>query len=161
MVDYIDLLYSIVKELKKEFPKYNMLINANEEAIYEDSFYVRIIPVTSSIEFSKTLQTISIIITFINPTDDIETQLKVMQRVEKLFIRYIPLYHKKDVIKRYLPIFSKDYSTNNKIQLVLNYYEDNTIEYDSTYDALMEIINMNVYINNKQAQNITIERKDN
>ena len=62
---------------------------------------------------------------------------------------------------RLLPIFQKNYLTNEKIQLTLNYYDDSQVTYDSSYDALMEIISMNMYINDKEmSTKIKVERKD-
>ena len=115
-------------------------------------------PISSERSFSKTFKVVSVIIIFINPQNDIEENIKTMQIIETLFDRYISIQGKKK--PRKLPNFQKDYLTNNKIQFVLNYYEDGTLDYDSTYDALMEIINMNIYINDKQTTNIVIERKD-
>ena len=83
-----------------------------------------------------------------------------MQEVEQLFHEYLSVGVGKKK-SRLLPIFQKNYLTNEKIQLTLNYYDDSQDTYDSTYNALMEIISMNMYINNKEIPTkIKIERKD-
>ena len=158
MINYVDILYSVSKVLKENFKDHNILISENEEEIFTNTFSIRIMPISSERSFSKTFKVVSVIIIFINPQNDIEENIKTMQIIETLFDRYISIQGKKKL--RNLPIFQKDYLTNNKIQFVLNYYEDGTLDYDSTYDALMEIINMNIYINDKQTTNIVIERKD-
>ena len=158
MINYVDILYSVSKVLKENFKDHNILISENEEEIFTNTFSIRIMPISSERSFSKTFKVVSVIIIFINPQNDIEENIKTMQTIENLFDRYISIQGKKK--PRNLPIFQKDYLTNNKIQFVLNYYEDGTLDYDSTYDALMEIINMNIYINDKQTTNIVIERKD-
>ena len=158
MINYVDILYSVSKVLKENFKDHNILISENEEEIFTNTFSIRIMPISSERSFSKTFKVVSVIIIFINPQNDIEENIKTMQTIENLFDRYISIQGKKK--SRNLPIFQKDYLTNNKIQFVLNYYEDGTLDYDSTYDALMEIINMNIYINDKQTTNIVIERKD-
>lgn len=161
MIKYIDIIYGITKKLKEAFPKYNILINGNQEDIVTDTFSVYVLPVSAETSFSRDFKVVNAFITYINPENETEKRLFVMQDVEQLFHEYLNVGLENSKKGRNLPIFQKNYLTNEKIQLTLNYYDDSQATYDSTYDALMEIISMNVYINNKEIKDkIVIERKD-
>ena len=160
MVQYVDVMYGVTKVLKDRFPKYNILINGNQEDIVIDTFSVYVLPVSSETSFSRDFKVLNVFITYINPENDTEKRLITMQEVEQLFHEYLSVGVGKKK-SRFLPIFQKNYLTNEKIQLTLNYYDDSQATYDSTYNALMEIISMNMYINNKEiSTKIKIERKD-
>ena len=160
MVKYVDVMYGVTKVLKDRFPKYNILINGNQEDIVIDTFSVYVLPVSSETSFSRDFKVLNVFITYINPENDTEKRLITMQEVEQLFHEYLSVGVGKKK-SRLLPIFQKNYLTNEKIQLTLNYYDDSQDTYDSTYNALMEIISMNMYINNKEiTTKIKIERKD-
>ena len=161
MIKYVDIIYGITKKLKEAFPKYNILINGNQEDIVTDTFSVYVLPVSAETSFSRDFKVVNAFITYINPENETEKRLFVMQDVEQLFHEYLNVGLENSKKGRSLPIFQKNYLTNEKIQLTLNYYDDSQVTYDSTYDALMEIISMNVYINNKEIKDkIVIERKD-
>lgn len=161
MIKYVDIIYGITKKLKEAFPKYNILINGNQEDIVTDTFSVYVLPVSAETSFSRDFKVVNAFITYINPENETEKRLFVMQDVEQLFHEYLNVGLENSKKSRNLPIFQKNYLTNEKIQLTLNYYDDSQATYDSTYDALMEIISMNVYINNKEIKDkIVIERKD-
>lgn len=161
MIKYVDIIYGITKKLKEAFPKYNILINGNQEDIVTDTFSVYVLPVSAETSFSRDFKVVNAFITYINPENETEKKLFVMQDVEQLFHEYLNVGLENSKKSRNLPIFQKNYLTNEKIQLTLNYYDDSQATYDSTYDALMEIISMNVYINNKEIKDkIVIERKD-
>ena len=161
MVNYVDVMYGVAKALKEKFPKYDILINGNQEDIVTDTFSVYVLPVSSETSFSRDFKVLNVFITYINPENDTEKRLTTMQEVEQLFHEYLSVGVGNKKRPRLLPIFQKNYLTNEKIQLTLNYYDDTQVTYDSSYDALMEIISMNMYINDKEmSTKIKVERKD-
>ena len=89
MVQYVDVMYGVTKVLKDRFPKYNILINGNQEDIVIDTFSVYVLPVSSETSFSMDFKVLNVFITYINPENDTEKRLITMQEVEQLFHEYL------------------------------------------------------------------------
>nr|DAF94556.1 MAG TPA: tail completion protein [Siphoviridae sp. ct3gT1] len=147
MIQYVDLLYSVVKPLRENYPKAKIKIDKkkSEKEIENGLFYVIVSPLDSTTSFNRRKKLLNIYIEYIEEVKTQESSLKMHQELEELFDEYIV------VGKRYLPIGSKrfiDNDDNITLQMTLNYYDskgEKTQENpDDTYEALMEIVKLNI-----------------
>lgn len=154
MVRYVELLYSFSRVLKDNFPKFNILIDENKKAITTPTFYLQVVPLESSTVLSdKRLKLTDVYITYLDKIVTNEKGLLIMDDLIETFEGINILRDKYDKEPRYLPIMKrKIIKIDNAptLKLTFHYYDDRRqpiIDNPSeTYEDLMEIINMNIYV---------------
>lgn len=147
MIEYVDLLYSVAKTLRENYPKAKIKPDKkkSEEEIKDGLFHVIVSPLDSTTSFNRRKKLLNIYIEYIEEVKTQESSLKMQQELEELFDEYIV------VGKRYLPIGSKrfiDNDDNITLQMTLNYYDSKGEKAqetpDATYTALMELLHLEV-----------------
>lgn len=144
MIENVELLYSITKKLKDNFPKNNILIDDNEEEIKVPTFHVKVSPLKSKNQFNWRNKLLNIHISFIEKVKKQESSLKMVDDLTELFDESIY------VNLRALPIIQKDINdTDDSVNLMmtLNFFDERTnpdVTPDTIYDALMGILKLNI-----------------
>lgn len=147
MIQYVDLLYSVSKTLKVNYPKAKVRIDKkkSETEIKNGLFYVIISPLESTTSFNRREKLLNIYIEYIENVKTQESSLKAQQELEELFDEYI------EVDGRCIPISNKrlmDNEDNITLQMTLKYYDSKGEKAqetpDATYTALMELLHLEV-----------------
>jgi len=147
MIQYVDLLYSVSKTLKENYPKAKVRVNKkkSEKEIKDGLFYVIVSPLDSKIAFNRREKLLNIYIEYIENVKTQESSLKAQQELEELFDEYI------EVNNRCIPISNKrlmDNDDNVTLQMTLKYYDSKGEKAqetpDATYTALMELLHLEV-----------------
>lgn len=144
MIENVAILYSVTKTLKDNFPKNNILIDDNEEEIKVPTFHVKVSPLKSKNQFNWRNKLLNIHISFIEKVKKQESSLKMMDSLAELFDENIYI----DSIA--LPILEKDINdTDDSVNMTMtfNFFDERTkpdITPDTIYDALMEILKLNI-----------------
>ena len=147
MIQYVDLLYSVSKTLKENYPKAKVRIDKkkSEKEIKDGLFYVIVSPLDSKTAFNRREKLLNIYIEYIENVKTQESSLKAQQELEELFDEYI------EVSGRCLPISNKrfmDNEDNITLQMTLKYYDSKGEKAqetpDATYTALMELLHLEV-----------------
>lgn len=147
MIRYVDLLYSIAKTLNENYPKAKIRIDKkkSETEIKNGLFYIIVSPLDSTTSFDRRKKLLNIYIEYVEEVKTQESSLNIQQDLEELFDEYIV------VSERYLPIGAKrltDNDDNITLQMTLNYYDSKGEKAkekpDATYEALMEIVKLNI-----------------
>lgn len=144
MIENVAILYSVTKTLKDNFPKNNILIDDNEEEIKIPTFHVKVSPLKSKNQFNWRNKLLNIHISFIEKVKKQESSLRMMDSLAELFDENIYI----DSIA--LPILEKDINNTDdsvNMTMTLNFFDERTkpdITPDTIYDALMEILKLNI-----------------
>ena len=147
MIQYVDLLYSVSKTLKENYPKAKVRVNKKkcETEIENGLFYVIVSPLESKTAFNRREKLLNIYIEYIEEVKTQESSLKAQQELEELFDEYI------EVSGRCLPINNKrlvDNYDNITLQMTLKYYDSKGEKPqetpDATYTALMKLLHLRV-----------------
>lgn len=147
MIQYVDLLYSVSKTLKENYPKAKVRVDKkkSEKEIKDGLFYVIVSPLDSTTAFNSRKKLLNIYIEYIENIKTQESSLKMQQELEELFDEYIK------VSGRCIPISNKrlmDNEDNITLQMTLKYYDSKGEKAqetpDATYTALMELLHLEV-----------------
>ncbi len=147
MIEYVDLLYSISKTLKENYPRAKVKIDKkkSEEEVKHGLFYIIVNPLKSSTSFNIRKKLVNVYIEFVEEIKTQESSLKMQQELEELFDETIY------VENRALPILNKEIKRNDDnitLMFTLNYFDSKGEKAqetpDATYDKLMEILRLNI-----------------
>ncbi|NFI80956.1 hypothetical protein FDA42_09890 [Clostridium botulinum] len=147
MIRYVDLLYSISKILRENYPKATIKIDKkkSEEEIKNGLFYVTISPLNSKIFFNLRKKLLNVYIEFVEEVKTQESSLNKIDELTELFDESIY------VNNRTLPILNKepkDTDDNVILMFTLNYFDGKAEPVpetpDATYDKLMGILKLNI-----------------
>ena len=147
MIQYVDILYSISKTLRENYPKAKIKIDKkkSETEIKNGLFYVIVSPLGSKTAFNLREKLLNIYIEYVEERKTQESSLKVQQELEELFDENIV------VDNRYLPINNKkilDNDDNVTLQMTLKYFDNKSEKIEETankkYTALMELLHLDV-----------------
>lgn len=147
MIRYVDLLYSISKTLRENYPKATIKIDKkkSEEEIKNGLFYVTISPLNSKTFFNLRKKLLNVYIEFVEEVKTQESSLNKIDELTELFDESIY------VNNRTLPILNKepkDTDDNVILMFTLNYFDGKAEPIsetpDATYDKLMGILKLNI-----------------
>lgn len=147
MIQYVDLLYSVAKPLRENYPKAEIRVDKkkSEKEIKDGLFYIIVSPLDSKTAFNRREKLLNIYVEYIEEVKTPESSLKAQQELEELFDEYI------EISGRCLPIGSKrlmDNEDNITLQMTLKYYDSKGEKAqdtpDATYTALMELLRLEV-----------------
>lgn len=147
MIKYVDLLYSIAKILDDNFPKSTIRIDKkkSENEIKNGLFYIILSPLKSSTAFNLRKKLINVYVEFIEDNKTQESSLNKIQNLEELFDENLC------VGNRNLAILNKeikDTEDNITLMFTLNYFDNKSEKIeekpDNAYEALMEILKLNI-----------------
>ncbi|NFF21786.1 hypothetical protein FDF76_12860 [Clostridium botulinum] len=147
MIRYVDLLYSISKTLRENYPKATIKIDKkkSEEEIKNGLFYVTISPLNSKTFFNLRKKLLNVYIEFVEEVKTQESSLNKIDELTELFDESIY------VNNRTLPILNKepkDTDDNVILMFTLNYFDGKAEPVpetpDATYDKLMGILKLNI-----------------
>lgn len=148
--NYVDILYWTAKMLKTNYPNYNIYIDDDEQDIAIPSFFIDVVPTDTTEGFDiLRYKTVNLLIEYVDRTARKEKKLQMVDDLSELIGRGITVAQANGV-KRILPVFHKKPTISDAtIMLVtLEYYDGHAEpviqEPDRTYDALMEILALNV-----------------
>jgi len=140
----VELLYSITRALKDNYPQNDILIDDNEAEIIVPTFHVKISPLKSRNQFNRRNKLLNIYIEYINPVKKQEDSLKMLDELTELFDENIC------VSSRALPIIQKDIKNTDdsvNLSMTLNFFDERMnpdVTPDTIYDALMGILKLNI-----------------
>ncbi|AGF56461.1 hypothetical protein B0P06_005270 [Clostridium saccharoperbutylacetonicum] len=147
MIKYVDLLYSITKKLRDNYPNASIKIDKkkSEKEIENGLFYVIVSPLKSDTSFNLRKKLLNIYIEYVEEDKTQESSLNKIDELTELFDENI------SVNNRVLPILNKepkDTDDNVTLMFTLNYFDSKAEPIpetpDATYDALMGILKLNV-----------------
>ncbi|WP_315074075.1 DUF6838 family protein [uncultured Clostridium sp.] len=150
MIKYVDLLYSISQKIRENYPDAAIKIDKkkSEKEIKNGLFYVIVSPLKSTTAFSLREKLLNIYIEYV---EEIKTQESSLNKVDELTELFDENIYVND---RALPILNKeckDTDDNVTLMFSLNYFDEKSElvpdNPDATYDALMEILKLNIVDN--------------
>lgn len=136
MIKYVDILHSVCKTLKENYKQNDIIIDDTEESIKKPTFSVKIFPLKASEHFKMDFKKLNVYIEYIEKKKvSQEKILEISDNLRMLFRDYVVTGNRK------IPILNKEFN-DTTYKLTIAYYDDNNIvNANDDYDALMEIIN--------------------
>lgn len=159
MITYNNLLLSLSKILKENFPKYKIMTDENKKAIIEPTFYIQVVPLKNNLTLTNNrIKLTDVYITFIKKDITNQEKLNILDDLVET-IEVIGILDLSDKtlkkILRYLPVIDKSVVNSDNgmpsLKITLKYYDERrkpvTDVPSQEFDDYMRIIEANIYAN--------------